>query len=165
MTGPALRIEIRGLDALTRRFGPRNVHTALVRAMEAATAHVEGEIKERTPVNKESTPGQLRGQLAASWTNRVVSLIGDIKGIIGTRVHYGPYVEEGTGIYVGRDRIRPARAQALRFFWHGRWHFRTSVAGQKGQHMAKRGLEEGRTGAARIIERRLTDYLNTGRSR
>ena len=52
------------------------------------------------------------------------------------------YPEEGTGVFVGRGRIYPKRAKALRFISRrsGGVVFAKSIKGQPGQHFMRNGL-------------------------
>ena len=54
---------------------------------------------------------------------------------------YLPYVNDGTGIYIGHDRIRPKKAKYLHFFAYGREWFLKSVRGQKPQNFVQKGVK------------------------
>jgi Bacteriophage HK97-gp10, putative tail-component len=58
---------------------------------------------------------------------------------LSATAEHAPYVEYGTGVYVGRGRIYPLHAKALTFFWNRgpngpRIYSYNSIAGQPGQH-------------------------------
>jgi hypothetical protein len=66
---------------------------------------------------------------------------GDFRGVVTSTHPATIYVIYGTGIYgpTGR-RIRPVRAQALRFVLDGRVVYATSVAGQKPNNFLVKAL-------------------------
>lgn len=82
-------MKLEGLPQLQRKLGTTRFRTAQKQGMTKAVIHLEGEIKQRTPVKS--------GRLRASFTHRVS---GDgVEGRVGTDVLYAPYVEYGTGTY------------------------------------------------------------------
>jgi hypothetical protein len=83
-----------------------------VRALRRASAQVESEAKRRCPVDT--------GRLRASIHTELFTRGGDWIAKVGTNVHYGRYVEQGTGLYGPRHRvIRPVRARVLRWVPRG----------------------------------------------
>lgn len=121
-------IKVEGIDELKRKLGQTNFTTALKQGMTNAVVYFEGEIKKRTPVKS--------GQLKASFTHLVS---GDgTEGIVGSNKSYGIYVEEGTGVYVGKGRIYPRTKKALA--WDDM--VRRSIAGMKGRFFVKKSWEE-----------------------
>ena len=122
------KVTIEGLPELQRKLGESNFRVALKQGMTNAVVYFEGEIKRRTPVRT----GQLRG----SFTHEVSE--DGREGEVGTDKEYGPYVEEGTGVYIGKGRIYPRTKKALA--WDNM--ARRSIAGQKGQFFVKRTWEE-----------------------
>ncbi len=157
-----LQYRIDGLQALTARLSPARLGDALLIGMKQVAIHAEGEIKEVTPVNKDETPGQHRGRLAAAWTSRVENRGGDVVGIVGNNVFYGPYVNYGTGEYVGRGRIFPKQAKMLRWYAGGQPVFRRSIRGQPGQHFAEKGLAKASPQFAEILSRVITSEIEKG---
>lgn len=147
MTTRGATVELRGARELQRRLGRRRFMRALMDAGDEIGGHTAGEIAEVTPVGQEPP----RGGLAAAWTHRVQQRGNSVEITVGNAKFYGPFVNFGTGIYVGRGRIRPKRAKALRFRIAGRVIFRKSVRGQRGQHFVERGFNNARPPIPRIV--------------
>ena len=122
------QLKVENLPELQRKLGESNFRVALKQGMENATTYIEKEIKTRTPV--------LSGRLRSSFTHKVS--IDGTKGVVGTDVKYAPFVEYGTGVYVGKGRIYPKTAKALA--WDGT--VRKSIKGMKGRFYVKKAWEE-----------------------
>lgn len=78
------------VNDLERRFqrAPGAFERYMRRFLQRAVVKVEGEVKERTPVNV--------GRLRSSVTHEVRGLGAKMQGIVGSPVSYAPYVETGT---------------------------------------------------------------------
>lgn len=130
-----LQVRIYGLEELERamRKAPELVHREMHRAMTKSTMVVEEKTKRETPVDT--------GRLRASWNSRVEGFGTDIRGVVGTKVFYAPYVEYGT-----RPHWPPPGALATWAKRHGIPEFvvaRTIAArGTKGRKMLTTALEE-----------------------
>lgn len=79
------------------------------------------------------------GRLRNSFTMRMEGN----EVIISSNVEYAPYVEYGTGIYVGHDYIRPKKAKALHWEKEGKDYFAKKVKGMPGTFFIARGIQEG----------------------
>jgi len=87
----AIDVEIRGLEETQKKaeqlvreiFGP-----PMLDAMRDATLYVVGDAKKLAPVDT--------GRLRASITPAIRSSAEGIQGVIGSNVHYAPYMELGT---------------------------------------------------------------------
>ncbi len=128
MADLSYRIEIKGLPELQKKLGQSNFTKALKGGMTMAVVNLEGDIKANTPVKS--------GRLRAAWTHRV-SADGS-EGQIGNNLVYAPYVEFGTGVYIGKGRIYPVNKKALA--WNGT--VRRSIAGMKGRFFVQRTWQE-----------------------
>jgi len=110
------------------------VERGLTRVGMKATTYVAALTPVGTP---ESTgvDGYVGSRLRNSMTYRVLKVERAV--IIGTNIHYAPYVELGTGIYAtdGNGRKSP-------WVWkdkNGKFHW---TRGIKPQHMIQRGISE-----------------------
>lgn len=101
-----VRIEVRGLKELQKR-AIETVKalegTPMLRAMQRATLLVTADAKRLAPVDT----GRLRASITPKIEQR--SLLGSnrIRGIVGSNVAYAPYMEFGTGTFVGRPAHFP----------------------------------------------------------
>lgn len=61
-----------------------------------------------------------RGELSRSWSQN--KLRDHVHEAVSSAEHWY-WLWKGTGVYVGRGRIKPTRAKALKFFWDriGKW--------------------------------------------
>ncbi len=123
------RIQVEGLPELERKLSPTSYQVALKQGMTNAVVFLEGAIKKRAPVGK-------TGQLRARFTH-IVSSDGK-EGEVGSNTSYGPFVEFGTGVYIGRGRIYPKTKKALA--WDNT--VRRSIAGMKGRFFVKSAVDE-----------------------
>ncbi len=130
-------VVIEGLPELQRKLGETNFKVATKQGMENATTELERQIKLRTPHKS--------GDLMRAFKHKVST--DGMEGTIYNDVlgNYGPYVEYGTGVYIGKGRIYPRTKKALA--WDGM--VRRSVKGQKGQFFVKRSWEE--EGGAKLL--------------
>lgn len=81
-------------------------------AMYRAVFIVEADAKRLAPVDT--------GRLRASITSEVRSEGRDVRGVVGSNLKYAPYMELGTGTYVGRPRhFPPPQALAVWARRHG----------------------------------------------
>ena len=108
MPGPTIKtgIRIEGIEEWEKAVSPEVFQKTLLKGITDATIHLEGELIENTPTNKNTGAGTPRGRLAAAWTHVIQGLGRVTKGIIGNNVFYGPFVNFGTGTWVGNSRIR-----------------------------------------------------------
>lgn len=87
-----LKVKIEGLDELVRdmrdRF-PKEYEGAVETAMETSVKDVEKWAKQNVPVDT----GRLRSSIHSE-----VSVMGDVKGIVGSTVKYAPFVEQPGGV-------------------------------------------------------------------
>lgn len=124
---------IKGLDELLSKFqqSPKIVGEETATAMTQAVTFVQGEVRERTPVD--------RGRLRQSVTTEVRGALPEMRGVIGTVVFYGPYQEFGTGIYAegGGGRSTPWVYKHHRFGW-------VRTRGNRARHMFREGLSAAR---------------------
>ncbi len=130
------QVKIEGLSDLKRKLGDTNFRVALKRGMTNAVIFMEGMVKKYTPVGKS-------GQLRASFTHKVNA--SGSEGEIGTNKEYAPYVEFGTGVYIGKGRIYPRTKKVLA--WDGM--VRRSIAGMKGRFFVQRAWDE--QGGERLV--------------
>jgi hypothetical protein len=121
-------MKLKGHEELKRKLGKSRYETAMRKGMTKAVVKIESEIKKRTPVKS--------GQLKASFTHYISP--DATQGVVGTNKEYAPYVEEGTGVYIGKGRIYPRTAGALA--WGDM--VRTSIAGMKGRFFVKKAWRE-----------------------
>jgi hypothetical protein len=138
-----LEIDVKGTDRVIRAVDPRLHHQALVESMPRVMALVKREIIALTP--------RRSGRLSGNFNVFMQDTTSEVKGRISNKTPYGPFVNYGTGIFVGRGLIRPSRAKVLRFVIGGRVLFRASIKGQKGQRFVERGIENSRAKGSRII--------------
>lgn len=122
----------------------------------------------RVFMNRDVRPVMRRWQRSVEIQIRVRAH-GRIRSAVeGTRVHvigytaaatvqaltgFSLYPDQGTGVYVGRGRIYPKRARALRFVSRGQVIFAKSIKGQPAQHFMQEGLFSGTSivfGGARV---------------
>ena len=120
----AFTVRIDGLPALKKKLGSTEFKAHMKKGMTKAVVFMEGQLKRGTPVQS--------GRLRAGWTHKV-SFDGMV-GEVGNAVRYGPFVEEGTGVFIGKGRIEPVSAKA--FAWDDM--VRYSIQGMKGRFFVKR---------------------------
>lgn len=124
---------IKGLGELMAKFqqAPLIVQEETKTAMQQSVLDVQGEVRERTPVD--------RGRLRQSVTTEVRGALPEMRGVIGTAVFYGPYQEFGTGIYAegGAGRQTAWRYKHHRFGW-------VTTRGNRARHMFQDGLAAAR---------------------
>mgnify|MGYP003659785101 CR=1 FL=1 len=153
--------ELKGIERLQRQWGDKAITDALVEAAKVAGAHTAGEVATVTPVNKNPTPGETRGRLAAGWNSRARRVGSGAEATIGNNVFYGPYVNYGTGIYAGRGRIRAKQGKVMVFKgMGGGMIFARSIKGQRGQHFAEKGLDNASKDVPRIVVKRIEHELD-----
>ncbi len=121
----AFTVKITGLQALEKKLGSTEFKAHMKRGMTRAVVYMEGQLKRNTPVGKS-------GQLRARWTHKVS--FGGLLGEVGNAVRYGPFVEEGTGVFIGGGRIFPVSAKAMA--WDDT--VRHSIQGMKGRFFVKK---------------------------
>lgn len=157
MPAPTLKtgMRIEGIEKWEKAVSPEVFRKTLKKGITDATIHLEGELIENTPTNKSSGAGTPRGRLAAAWTH-VIQGVGRVtKGIIGNNVFYGPFVNFGTGTWVGNSRIRAKSAKALRFVINGMVMFRKSVSGIKPRMFVQKTVRANRKEVTAIIADRI----------
>ena len=91
---------ISGLSALQGRLSKVGIGKASEQNMAAAAAHLEGEIKDRAPVDT----GHLRG----SYGHTVQGGDNGAVAHVGTNVEYAAHQEYGTVHQGGTPHVRPA---------------------------------------------------------
>ena len=171
---PDISVRIEGLEELQRRISPSQFKAVLGRGLKAAAIHLEGEVKERTPVGK-------TGDLRAKTTHKG----GGLRYEIGTDVKYARYVEEGTGLFGPRKRkypIEPRNKKALAWPATGQTaaglgrgpqgtskrggslivRKRVMHPGIKGVHMFERTAKEERSAVEGIVKAQLERALSGG---
>lgn len=148
---------IKGLPDLEKRL---DIAEAVRIGLARATVHVADEVKELTPANKDTSRGTTRGRLAAAWTWKISGRGNNMEGRVGNNVSYGPFVNYGTGIFVGRGPIRPTRARYLHFFIHGQPFFVRSIKGQRGQKFLERGTEKAAPAIGGIIADAIQEHFD-----
>lgn len=101
-----IHIKVEGADELLRAFqqAPQIVQKEMRSAMEASVRHVKAEVQRRTPVRT--------GRLRRSIGDNVDVRGRTVRGIVGTNVYYGLFLEHGTkrGIYPRRFMAGGAEA-------------------------------------------------------
>lgn len=80
-----MKIEIEGLEEALRDLSPELYRKPLRNFFERSAATVSNGAKSRAPVDT--------GRLRSSLTYQV----GDERAVVGSNVHYAPYIEYGTG--------------------------------------------------------------------
>ena len=86
----AIEVEVRGLERLLRTLRPELVGAPMRHFFQRATTLIANEAKRRAPVG---ISGHLRSKISSEVDKSSVPLFGKV----GTRVHYAPYQEYGTG--------------------------------------------------------------------
>ena len=123
-----IKVELQYLKEVQRRLeqDARNLSgDPMVHAMKTATLLVQRDAKILAPVDT--------GRLRASITPEVLtSRFRKVRGIVGSNVLYAPYMELGTGTFVGRPAHRPPSA-ALNL-----WAKRHGIPG--GGYVVARGI-------------------------
>ena len=133
------KLKVENLPELQRKLGESNFRVALKQGMENATTEMERQIKLHAPRGK-------TGNLRASFTHKVSA--DGTKGIVGSTGEkggsYAPFVEFGTGVYVGKGRIYPKTAKALAWPTQvkGSGTVRRSIKGMKGRFYVKKAWDE-----------------------
>ena len=119
-------VYLQGMDKLMRKLDAISRGEAVQDGLKKACRMVETAAKEKCPVDD--------GTLKASITHSVEY----DKGIVGTNVEYGPYVEFGTGLFAedgnGRKDV-PWRYQDAK----GNWH---TTSGQKPNPFLQNAIEK-----------------------
>lgn len=111
---PILDVTVRGAIETREKLEQvaRDLHgDAMIDGMRDAALIVEADAKRNAPVDT----GRLRSSITSQVT--VVSKR-DVQGVVGSNVRYAPYMELGTGTFVGRRRYFPPPSQLQR--WAGR---------------------------------------------
>lgn len=121
----AFTVRIDGLPELQKKLGSTEFKAHMKKGMTKAVVFMEGQLKRGTPVGQS-------GRLKSAWTHKI-SFDGMV-GEVGNAVKYGSFVEEGTGVFIGKGRIFPRSAGALA--WDDM--VRTSIQGMKGRFFVKR---------------------------
>lgn len=157
MPAPTIKtgIRIEGIEEWEKAVSPEVFRKTLRKGITDATIHLEGELIENTPTNKNTGAGTPRGRLAAAWTHVIQGFGRVTKGIIGNNVFYGPFVNFGTGTWVGNARIRAKGAKALRFVINGAVIFRKSVSGIKPRRFVQKTVRANRKEVVAIIADRI----------
>lgn len=120
----AFTVKIEGLPELQKKLGSTEFTAHMKKGMTRAVVFMEGQLKSGTPVQS--------GRLRSAWTHKIS--FGGMLGEVGNAVRYGPFVEEGTGVFIGGGRIFPRSAKALAWDDMVRW----SIEGMKGRFFVKR---------------------------
>ncbi len=94
------KIVIEGIEELERKLKALedNARTGIVSALDAAALLVLRSAQQKCPVRT--------GNLRASLTKEVSK--DDLYAVVGTKVHYAPYIEYGTRKMAPRAYLRPA---------------------------------------------------------
>lgn len=92
--------DIGNLGALQGRLSSIGIGKASESNMAAAASHLEGEIKERAPVDT--------GHLSASYGHTVQGGDKGATAFVGTNVEYAAHQEYGTVHQGGQAHVRPA---------------------------------------------------------
>lgn len=130
----------------------------MVAGMRTAALLVSGEAKKRAPADT--------GVLAASITPDVRSEGGAVQGVVGSNKEYAPYMELGTGVFVGRKPHRPPAA-ALETW--ARRHGTTGAAvafaiakrgGLKPRRFLQSAFEDNRAAVVTILENAVKGIVN-----
>jgi hypothetical protein len=106
-----MKIEIRGLDELVRRFGAGGMHRRIRQATEEAVLTVHDEVPEY-PAKRPGQIYQRTDLLVKSITTEVRSMGSETVGTIGTNTVYAPYV-------IGEKQVGTRGPQA--WMHKGRW--------------------------------------------
>ena len=97
-----IKIDVEGLEKLQRKKEQmvRDLHgTPMLNAMRKAALLVVRDAKVYAPV--------YHGRLRASITPDITTEGKNVVGRVGSKVHYAPYMELGTGTFAGRPRHFP----------------------------------------------------------
>lgn len=103
--GASVSAEIRGLKETQQKMDQvaRDLHgTPMLEGMRDATMLVSRDARIFAPVDT--------GRLRASITPEVRTEGNNVVGVVGSNVAYAPYMELGTGVYVGRPAYFPPPA-------------------------------------------------------
>jgi len=115
----------KGIQEILARFDPRSHRRRLIKAQRGVGELVKASLVRHTPKRS--------GFLASQYVVDVVSEGRDVVAKISNPTFYGPLVNLGSGIFVGKGLIRPTTSKVLRFVVGGQVLYRRSVRGQKGQ--------------------------------
>ncbi|MFW9991928.1 MAG: HK97 gp10 family phage protein [Candidatus Odinarchaeota archaeon] len=119
-------MQINGLEKLHDKTSKDNIKKSSLGGMQLAVDAVRKAVKRNTPVRS--------GVLRASWQSEARP----DSGRVYTGVRYGPYINYGTGVFVGRGRIYPKSARVLA--WDG---VRVrSIKGVEGRHFVEKTIKE-----------------------
>lgn len=150
MSNIVLKIDVQGLRELERKLGQLSVIKAIRAAMGRATALLEKEVAQRTPVDT--------GRLRSSIGSEVTGLGSNLVGSVGSNVVYAPYVEHGT-----RAHWPPIAAMATWARRHGMTAYLAArsiaLRGTKGVHMFRDAAEANREKVQRFFEDAIAELV------
>jgi phage gpG-like protein len=107
-TGRFIKSEVKGLVETKKKLQQvmDDLHGPEMReGMQEATLLVSRDAKILAPVDQ--------GPLRASITPEVRQMLTTTEGVVGSNLKYAPYMELGTGIFAGNDRVRMPPISAL----------------------------------------------------
>lgn len=113
-------------------------HEALMRAAEIIGGMAESNAKQALTDQKAVDTGNLRN----SVTHKTESAGKVVSVVVGTNVHYGPYIELGTGKYASGGRTTPWSYKDENGHWHrtsgqpARPYLRPSIEGHNDEYKA-----------------------------
>lgn len=112
-----LKVEVRGLEKLRRKFNQMDIDKALRPAMQKAVTFQEREVAMRTPVDT----GRARSSIGSKVEGIGSDVVGTVaSGVGGKQVFYIPFLELGTRFMAGRFMFRGAleagKARVIAFF-------------------------------------------------
>jgi len=149
-------VEVNGVDELVAKLEaiPAIWDEESRKAMILSQHLVEAEAKTLVP--------RVTERLASSISpGRVTKFGPELTGAVGTRVHYAPYVEYGTGLYGPKHRlIRPTTKKAMKFKIGGKTFIRRTTKGMEPRPYMAPALEASKEGVKRLFERAVENLLH-----
>lgn len=103
-------VQLKGINELAARFDGAKAVIEEELTRSTTRLVLQGEAHSKRVVRKKTRT------LMRSITHRVTTIAGGVRGVWGTRLFYGPYIEKGTGPHV----IVARSAKAL--YWPGARH-------------------------------------------
>ena len=138
----------KNLDSILKKLSPQQMYGALEFAFSDTLMLSEYIAKTFVPVKR----GELRSSITQQYD-------GNLRGRIGTNLHYAPYPQFGTGIYgpLGR-RIVPRKAKVFYNKYTGKYYGR-SISGQRPQEYFTKAFNKLKTEAPKNFSQRVMEKL------
>ncbi len=152
MTQPQVRLNVTGIGEVVRRLDPPRY----LKSLRIAFNRV-GELFKKTLMDE--TPRKT-GTLANSWVFKVQRAGKGFFLRLTNPIPYGPWVNFGTGTFIGKGLIRPTTASVMVFRVGARLVFARSTRGQPGQHFTERGADIAAPQIPSVVQKALQRTLD-----